>query len=272
MNKLKIKFKGEESVEECLEKLAEFGVLVLEDYLPKDIRTKLLTEYEEILNTENDYISHLDYPQGVARRIDFPNLKADEYPMTHEVFNADFMKRMADRYLGTPNHFNHEIYVARDEHEEVNALNQLHYDKLSTLKFFLYLNDIDSSNGAFEAVPGSHKLAQNIMEHYRKRGKKIANLPNRDLPNDLQNAIPMEAKAGSLIIFTTDTYHRAGRVDEGKNRMIMRAHSRPDPMPKYSPNLLSKQWFNESILNPSRYFYSLSDLFEGKVQENIDEG
>lgn len=260
-----MKYEGEYSIDPCLEKLAQEGVLILEDFLsPADLES-LIPEYERILQTENDAISHLNYPQGVARRIEFSKLVATEYPATHRTFHLEFMKKMADRYLETPNHFNHEIYVAKDEHEEVNALNELHYDKLSTLKFFLYLNDIDESNGAFEAVPGSHKISQELMEFYRKRGKKIAKLPNRQLPKELQKAVPMVAKAGSLIIFTTDTYHRAGRVEKGKHRMIMRGHCRQNPMPKYSPDLLSKQWFNESFLNPSRYFYGLSDLFGAKA-------
>lgn len=259
-----MKYQGFDSVESSLEKLAEEGVLILEDFLDGEALKKLIPEYEQILQTENEAISFLKYPQGTARRIEFNQLDSTQFPQTHKVFMMDFMKQIANRYLGTPNHFNHEIYVARDEHEEINALNELHYDKLSTLKFFLYLNDIDRSNGAFEAVPGSHKLAQSIMEFYRKRGKKIAKLPNRELPKELRNASPMEAKAGSLIIFTTDTYHRAGRVEKGKHRMIMRGHSRPNPMPKYAPSPFSKQWFNESILNPSRYIYGLSDLLGGK--------
>lgn len=265
MDNLRMKYKGLESIDPCLEKLAEEGVLILEDFLNPDQLSGILPEYEKILSTENSYIQPLEYPQGIARKIDFDHLKSEDFPFTHQIFTMDFMKKVADRHLGTPNHFNHEIYVARDEHEEVNALNELHYDKLSTLKFFLYLNDIDASNGAFEAVPGSHKLAQSIMEFYRKRGKKIAKLPNRQLPKELQKATPMEAKAGSLIVFTTDTYHRAGRVEKGKYRKIMRAHSRPNPMPKYAPDLLSKQWFNESILNPSRYIYGISDLISGKA-------
>ena len=272
MENLRLDYKGQESIEPTLEKLAEYGVLILENYLDQENLESLRKEYEAILQTENNYISVLDYPQGVARIIEFDDMEANDFPKTHEVYSSNFMRQVADRYLGTPNYFNHQIYVARDEHEEVNALNQLHYDKISTLKFFLYLNDIDESNGAFEAVPGSHKLAQSIMEFYQKRGKKIANLPNRSLPESLNKPVPMVAKAGSMIVFTSDTYHRAGRVEQGKNRMIMRGHCRPKPMTKYSPDLFSKQWFNESILNPSRYVYGVSDLLSGKntPEENLE--
>lgn len=265
MENLSIDFKGKASIEPTLEKLAEHGVLIVENYLsPNDLIT-LTKEYEEILKTENQYISVLDYPQGVARIIEFDDMEPNAFPKTQAIFRSDFMRQVAKRYLGTPNYFNHHIYVAKDEYEKVNALNQLHYDKISTLKFFLYLNDIDETNGAFEAVPGSHKLAKTIMEFYQKRGKKIANLPNRNLPESMNKPVPMVAKAGSMIVFTSDTFHRAGRVDEGKNRKIMRGHCRPKPMTKYAPDPFSKQWFNESILNPSRYLYGISDLINGKA-------
>jgi hypothetical protein len=271
MENLKLDFKGQESIEPTLEKLAEHGVLILENYLSSDDLSSLIKEYEEILQTENQFISVLDYPQGVARIIEFDDMEENAFPKTQETFSSDFMRQVANRYLGTPNYFNHHIYVAKDEYEEVNALNQLHYDKISTLKFFLYLNDIDETNGAFEAVPGSHKLAKNIMDFYQKRGKKIAKLPNRNLPESMNKPVPMVAKAGSMIVFTSDTFHRAGRVDQGKNRMIMRGHCRPKPMTKYAPDLFSKQWFNESILNPSRYVYGISDLISGKTspEENL---
>lgn len=247
-------------LKKTLSLLEEQGVLIIENFLNKEDLEKLIPEYEEILRINNSYIKDLEYPQGVAKKIEFQKISTSHFPNTHHVFDQKFMHEVADSYLGKNNFFNHEIYVAKDQHDKHNALNELHYDKLSTLKFFLYLNDIDYSNGAFEAVPGSHKKARNIMEYHRKRGHKISRLPNRELPNNLAKAIPMEAKAGSLIVFTTDTYHRAGRVEEGKFRMIMRGHCRQNPMPRYNPRIFSQQWFRESLLNPYKYFYTLKDL------------
>ncbi|MEQ8907576.1 MAG: phytanoyl-CoA dioxygenase family protein [Vicingaceae bacterium] len=264
MEKYRIQASTENLEQKTLSLLAEYGVLIIENYLSQTEIEKLLPEYDTILETENEAIKSLSYPQGVARQINFEKLKAAEFPQTAETFNAPFMKEVSDAYLGRPNFFNHEIYVAKDEHEEHNALNELHYDKLSTLKFFLYLNDIDKSNGAFEAVPSSHKLAQEIMSFYQERGKKIKNLPNREIPGKLEKPIPIEGKAGSLIVFTTDTYHRAGRVEKGKERKIMRGHCRRSPMPKYAPDLFSKQWLNESFLNPKKYLYGLTDLMGKK--------
>ncbi len=258
-----ISVKSKDLEQNILSLLDQYGVLILTDFLSQEELSPLIKEYESILKMDDEAISPINYPQGIAKRIEFSKLNKDKFPNTCKTFNQDFMRKVSNSYLGSKNHFNHEIYVAKDEHEEHNALNEMHYDKLSTLKFFLYLNDIDKSNGAFEAVPSSHKISQEIMEFYRKRGKRIKNLPNRSLPKELSEGVAMEAKAGSLIIFTTDTYHRAGRVEKGKHRMIMRGHCRKNPMPKYAPDILSPQWFNESLLNPAKYYYGISDLITG---------
>ncbi|MGD1844580.1 MAG: phytanoyl-CoA dioxygenase family protein [Salibacteraceae bacterium] len=250
-------------MQKTLQLLDEQGVMIIRNYLDASKLQSLIGEYEKLLELENNFVKVLPYPQGKGTNIDFSKLPTDQFPITTEVFNAAFMRKVTDAYLGTPNHFNHEIFVARDEHHPHNALNDMHYDRLSTLKFFLYLNDIDASNGAFECVPGSHKLARQIMDFYRKRGWKLVKLPNRKLPPHLDKGIPMAAPAGSLIVFTTDAYHRAGSVDPGKNRMIMRGHCRPDPMPKYGPKLFSSQWLQESPLNLARYYYAISDRFSG---------
>jgi hypothetical protein len=254
-----INFSDQNVEEQTLKLLEEYGVLIVKGFLGKPEVDALLKEYETVLQTNDKAIQDLNYPQGIGKRIEFNQLSKEKFPETVRTFNHPYMIKVAEQYLGIPNHFNHEIYVARDEHEEINDLNMMHYDKLSTLKFFLYLNDIDRSNGAFEAVPRSHKIAQKIMNFYSKRGKKIKNLPNRELPDTLNEGVAMEAPAGSLIVFTTDTYHRAGRVEKGKYRKIMRGHSRKHPMPKYAPSLFSRQWFNESPINPARYYYAISD-------------
>ena len=35
---------------------------------------------------------------------------------------------------------------------------------------------------------------------------------------------PVEAPAGTLIVFDTDTFHMGGKCDEGKERLIARLH------------------------------------------------
>ena len=59
--------------------------------------------------------------------------------------------------------------------------NDLHYDVVNTLKFFLYLSDTKTSNGAFSCVPGSHILTR---EYRVKHGIKL-NYENRYLTREL---------------------------------------------------------------------------------------
>ena len=36
--------------------------------------------------------------------------------------------------------------------------------------------------------------------------------------------IPVEASAGTLIVFDTDTFHKGGQCEENKSRLVVRAH------------------------------------------------
>ena len=65
----------------------------------------------------------------------------------------------------------------------------------------------------------------------KKYGNKIS-YENRHLTRQLdykkEQIIPIEGKAGDLIIFNTDVWHRAGIVKKGE-RKVMRGHTRPNP-------------------------------------------
>ena len=102
----------------------------------------------------------------------------------------------------------------------------LHYDKIPTLKFFIYLTDTTSENGSFYCVPGSHKYTKKLQDKNRIELKSPEHSETRFVPLEFQSEqIPLEGKAGTLIIFDTDVFHRAGKVDKGE-RFVMRGHSR----------------------------------------------
>jgi hypothetical protein len=168
------------------------------------------------------------------------------------------MAAVADGYLGRPNLLNFEIFVTHDL-PTGTPINQLHFDRLPTLKFFIYLKDCTAHSGAFECVPGSHVVASKIAATYLRRGIKMKDLPNFELPNNLGDPRPIEGVAGTLIIFTTDIFHRGGLVSEGQERMVIRGHSRGYPLSLYDPKPFSRQWWRESAFNPMRYVFGVID-------------
>jgi ectoine hydroxylase-related dioxygenase (phytanoyl-CoA dioxygenase family) len=97
---------------------------------------------------------------------------------------------------------------------------------LHTLKFFVYLNDVSVENGAFTCVPGSHR--ETVL--LRKQHGNAVTLDNRRITRQLPlekfaAPEPVEGEAGTLIVFDTDAWHRAGTVSSG-HRLVMRGHTR----------------------------------------------
>ena len=135
------------------------------------------------------------------------------------------MRIISEKFLKKEANLNEEIFIVKDVVGSKHIANDLHYDVTPTLKFFVYLSETTEENGAFRCVPGSHKRTK----IYRK-DKNISfderyvtrELDTQDFPME----IPIEGKAGTLIIFHTDVWHKAGIVSKG-DRRVMRGHTRP---------------------------------------------
>ncbi len=142
------------------------------------------------------------------------------------------MHEFKNNYLTKKSDLNAAIFIAKDVVGAKHVANDMHFDVIPTLKFLIYLTDTTESNGAFTCVPGTHEQTKSI----RKNNNNKINFENREFTRDLKykdsDIIPIVGKAGTLIIFTSETFHKAGNVSEGE-RKIMRGHSR---LPKFDPN------------------------------------
>lgn len=142
-------------------------------------------------------------------------------------FQQDDFRKISDAYFNkVPYNLSRDIFIARDRPGAKHEALDLHFDVRPTFKFFLYLNDVKKENGAFTVVPKSHKQTKLIRKKY---GSQIT-YENRGLsrPDDVaeNELVPIELPAGSLIVFTTEVFHRAGVVTSGERR-VMRGHCWP---------------------------------------------
>ena len=239
------------SLETILAALDEHGVLLMPDYLGAEEVAGLRDEFHRCFETREPWVSPLEYKAGRAVSVKFNGLDA-RFPLTRRTFSGDFMRACTDSYLGPKNLLNFVIFMTHDQPRPV-PINPLHFDKIRTLKFFLYLKDTTADNGAFDAVPGSHKIAERLMHDHLRRGGRVKDIPNHTYPPELGAPVSIEGPAGTMIVFTTDVYHRGGVVSPGHERYVMRGHSRTDPPPVYEPKRYTAQWWRESAFNPMRY-------------------
>ena len=102
-----------------------------------------------------------------------------------------------------------------------------HFDRIPTLKFMLYINDLDFENGAFCLSPGSHHWVKKCLGNTRQaHGAKGFLELSRDIPDFIKDRlISVESKMGTIIIFDTDCIHHQGICQFGQ-ASIIRAHYR----------------------------------------------
>ena len=236
-----------------LDALERFGVLIIPDYLEASKVAALTGEFLRLFETRDASVTPLEYKAGRAISVHRALLDDAHVPNPAEVFGAPDMQRCADRYYeGRPNRLNHCIFCTHDQPRE-EPINPVHFDKISCLKFFLYLKDTTRTNGAFDCAPGSHLVSRELARQHLRRGGRVKEIPNQTVTPEVGPLVPIEGPAGSMIIFTTDAYHRGGVVSPGTERYVMRGHCAEVPDRVYDPAPGSRQWWRESAFNPMRY-------------------
>jgi hypothetical protein len=221
--------------------LKEDGVFIIEDYLEKSSLEGLVNEtMEKIKNSGTEYNFGISY-----RGPHIKNFEKDSE--IYKVFNSEWMKNLYSNFSNEKEINYGERVFSTYDYKKTNELANngfLHFDRKSALKFFIYLSDINSENGAFYIAPKSNKYGKErrIKEWGSKKAhklydrnlifkklffdKKFKSIDNRIQEDELKyKLIPVEAKAGSLIVFDSDTFHRGGIIKKDNlERLIIRLH------------------------------------------------
>ncbi|GAB5539813.1 MAG: hypothetical protein Salg2KO_19160 [Salibacteraceae bacterium] len=201
------------------------GVCIVDEYLDPISIDALQKDFELYLDQSErlDFVQAIEYSAGTGRKV-FLN-KLDSGSATAEVFGSEQFESIAHAYLKEDFELNKEIFVVEDVPASDHVAQQLHYDIARTLKFFIYLEDTTVENGAFYCVPGSHKWTAKMRKKYADKILPGNREFTRKLTDEYGPAVPIEGKAGTLIIFDTDVFHQAGKVSSGRRR-VMRGHTR----------------------------------------------
>ena len=213
------------NINQTAKTLSEDGFTQIRDCVDDQQLTQLTNDFSKIITPpllDCCLNLNLDVGTGISICLEQMHPKLEK---THAFFKQDWMVKLSDRFWQKQIEINTDIYVMHELPGTQHIAQDLHFDVKKTLKFFLYLNDVSENNGAFSCVPGSHKKSEKIRGLY---GNEIS-YENRHLTRQLaytnDQVIPIEGKAGDLIIFNTDVWHRAGIVKEGE-RKVMRGHTR----------------------------------------------
>jgi hypothetical protein len=173
------------------------------------------------------------YQFGKAARIG-PKENWTQTPI-YSAFNHPTVNEIALQFFGTQPSFN-EIFFTHDykNNQGLARNGHLHFDRIPTLKFFVYLSDVDESSGPFRYVPGSYKLGKRLRVEANSSTNVYEKIPNRleidypELEYTADNTVPVTGPAGTMFVFHSDLFHMGGEVEGSGFRRIMRIHLRSE--------------------------------------------
>lgn len=240
------KIKKTDSIKKMHSILLNEGIFIIESFISssqlKKLKREVLDLHKEIGN---------EYEFGSNYSLQNPtHLKKGS--IQKDVFSKPWMKDLFLQYNknNLKGYFN-SIYSTFDYKygDGIGRNGYLHFDRNVALKYFLYLNDVSEENGAFFIQPSSHKLGKKLRKKawgkfiptpsdnlFKKIiiklfGKNYSDIKNR-LEIDYQQyfepnkLIPVEGKAGTLIVFDSDVFHLGGRIKrKGMERLVVRMHN-----------------------------------------------
>lgn len=257
-----------------LSNLKKYGIAIVPSYLVGDELASLKNEFLKSFDYKgNGFQSKHTHPtnkDGMVVRVRKDELNDNDFPTTKKVFGSEFMSDILKKYYAPYDcKLNEDIFITHEKPCETPIL-PWHFDRVQSLKFWIYIKDATKNDGAFEYVPGSHNEGHYRASYHLATGTSLQMLPN-DIPEDeIINAVTIEGKAGDLVIFDPDGFHRGGVVGEGGERMIMRGHSHPYPVGvSYGkPRFLTKNWFLQSKLNLANLFKDNYSRVIGKEMQS----
>lgn len=218
--------------QEVADGVKKYGIVVINNYVEGEVLEDLRKDFEDVyknIGVDDSDTTGYDKMEGVNNvRLSRKKIANDKYDAIINTFTSDYMDKVARLYLDTEDYdLNANIFVCHhlETKEPRHVLPFLtHYDKAHTLKFFLYLEELDRNNGVMEVTAGTHNKNKAVRESEMEIKDKIAEVENVVSENE-DDLIPVEGRAGTILIFDTDISHRAGHVRPGFERKIIRGHT-----------------------------------------------
>ncbi len=229
------------TISDMYDTLMSEGIFKIDNYITGDDLQQLHDEVQEKCENEGGHyqfgrnyrgpsLNHFDSNSAMFKVYDAHWMRSLHREVVARYSN-DQLGRVSSGEYGKNIFATHDYKVVRGGPRtgELGRNGWLHFDRNWFLKFFIYLTDIDKSCGAFTICPKSRQRGEELRNEAHKRSKNYHDVKNRielDYPELLETypPEPIEAKAGTLLVFDTDIFHKGGQVEEGKERLIVRLH------------------------------------------------
>lgn len=251
------RFSKEFDKDEITKCVSKYGIAVIEDYVSGKELEQLRSESLEILNSKKD--TRLEKNESALQKATINSLSSEKFPMVTTLPKSDFFNYAAKDFFGPYPYIVPLAYI----HKDVNRIDfngAWHQDPQTSVKFYIYLNDVNSKNGALKYNIGSHREGFYRMMYKRHTGDTF---PTFGIPEEeLLNAENIEGNAGTLIVFNPIGAHSAGQIEKGMERFVIRFHYtslRPT-------SIMKRGWYKlwRTPFNPVKPLISKDEMFDQK--------
>lgn len=265
---LNYEFLAKSETSSIIEQLKKHGIAYVPNYLSGEAISKLNIEFDKILvEKSNALLSQGGHPGNKDGRVSrlnpwHPDAEKDFLNIS-SIFKDDLMRSVAEEYFA-PNafDFNDEIFITHELPDIVPTL-PWHFDRVQSLKFWFNLTDTYAKDGAFEYCPGTHWQGRYRAGYHLSQGSGIEDIPNDIDENLIRNPVTLELKAGDLLIFDADGFHRSSQVFEGGEQRVLRAHTHPKNGRRYHDKMFSAGWWLRSPFNINKWTGNASSRILG---------
>ncbi len=153
---------------------------------------------------------------------------------TRFFFNPFFLKTISKAFNVSPFHiaFNRQLISQQTFPSNNPPSNVLHWDRLRSIKTWVYLTETPYDAGPIKIIPNTHitnKMTRVLsLESLNRTGGLYDSIDNRSTILSDENSesyLPRSFSAGDVLMFDTDVSHGARKVSEGYSRFIYRAYS-----------------------------------------------
>lgn len=273
MNKKEYFFTCDKDSDEIIETMRRYGISHVPGFISEQNLVQLNDEFLRVLTDKSSSIlaqtGHPRNPEGrTARFTPWHQSALIDFPAITGLFLDEFMQEVANAYYYPHKvDVNDEVFITHEKPAEQPIL-PWHFDRVQSIKFWVYLTDTTVENGAFEYCPSTHWEGHYRAGFHLSQGCAVEDIPN-DIDEELvRNPVSLELKAGDLLIFDSDGFHRGGVVQPGYERRVLRGHTHLSGVRRYGDRPLSSGWWQKSIFNINKWTGNASKRVLGdRVQD-----
>jgi ectoine hydroxylase-related dioxygenase (phytanoyl-CoA dioxygenase family) len=192
------------------------GYFVIENFLPEEDLLHNINLINKVINKEQH--SWNDDMKSDYRIFGFENFSKK----IHNELSA--FDKLFDRHIGGSNKLVSTLMANRVEFKNGNkgSGGGWHRDSLNRrqLKLMVYLNDVQSNNGPFTYLKGSHKLTCKLNTNILKSSTRFSQSKVSSLIKNGYQEVELTAKKGTLIIFDSSGIHKGKVIENGTRYAI----------------------------------------------------